>query len=100
MNFYVSKNLKSKYSQKSFDHTKKSIIDAIKSSSNRFIQKPVEAAGDLIGNKKANKVQKVSKNLQQNNSETITNEYDKEMLKERYVSPDERQENVDELRLK
>ena len=100
MNFYISKNLRGKYSQKIFDHTKKSIIDAIKSSSNRFIQKPVEAAGDLICNKKANKVQKFSKNLQQNNSETVTNEYDKEMLKERYVSPDERQENVDELRLK
>ena len=42
----------------------------------------------------------VSKNLQQNNSETVTNEHDKEVPKERYVSPEERQEIIDELRLK
>ena len=38
----------------------------------------------MIGNKKANKIQKVSKNLQQNNSETVGNEYGKEIPKERY----------------
>ena len=52
---------------------------------------------DLIGNKIANKV---SKNSQQNILETGTNEHDKEMPKERYVTPAERQEIIDELRLK
>ena len=33
-------------------------------------------------------------------SETGTNEHDKKMPKERYVSPEERQEIIDELRLK
>ena len=47
-----------------------------------------------------NKIIKVSKNLQQNKSETVTNEHDKEIPKERYVSPEERQEIFDELRLK
>ena len=42
----------------------------------------------------------VSKNSQQNNSETVTNEHDKEIPKERYIPPVERQEIVDELRLK
>ena len=56
MNFYISKNLSGKYSQKIFDHAKKSAINAIKNFSNQFIQKTVEAAGDLIGNKKANKI--------------------------------------------
>ena len=42
----------------------------------------------LIGNKFANKITKLSKNLQQNNSETITNENSKEIPKERYISPD------------
>ena len=37
------------------------------------------------------KITKVSKNLQQNNSKTITNENDKEVPKERYISPEERQ---------
>ena len=53
----------------------------------------------MIGNKIADKVSKVSKTLPQNNSETITNEHDKELLKERYISPEEREEIVHEVRL-
>ena len=47
----------------------------------------VEATGDLTGNKSANKITKVSRNSLQNNPETITNEHDKEIPKERYISP-------------
>ena len=36
---------------------------------------------------------------QQNNSETVTNEHDKEIPKERYISPEERQKNIRALRL-
>ena len=36
------------------------------------------------------KILTVSKNSQQNNSETFKNENDKEISKERYVSPKER----------
>ena len=36
-------------------------------------------------------LQKVSENSQQYNSETFTNEHDKEIRKERYISPEERQ---------
>ena len=41
------------------------------------------------------KTAKVSKNLQQNNSETVTNENHKE----RYISPEERQKIIDDLKL-
>ena len=44
------------------------------------------------------KVTKVPKKLQQNNSKSVTNENDKEMPKERYISPEERQKIVDNLR--
>ena len=54
----------------------------------------------MIGNKITNKITKVSKNSQQNNSETVTNKHDKEIPKERYISPEEIQEIIDELRLK
>ena len=47
-----------------------------------------------------NKIIKVSKNSQQNKSETVTNEHDKEIPKERYVSPQERQKIIAELRLR
>ena len=33
-------------------------------------------------------------------SETVANEHDKEIPKERYISPEERQKMIDELRLK
>ena len=35
----------------------------------------------------------------QNNSQKITNEYDKETPKERYISPEEKQNVIDDLRL-
>ena len=57
--------------------------------------KTAEATDDLIGNKIANRITKVSKNSQQNNSETVTNEHDKEKC----VPPEVRQEIVDEVRL-
>ena len=44
------------------------------------------------------KITKVSKNSQKNNSEVVTNENDKEIPKERYISPEERQKTIDNLR--
>ena len=83
---YKSKILCGKYSQKLPEHAKQSPTDAFKTASNRALQKNTEATGDLIGNKIANRIRKVSKNSQQNNSETVTNEHDKEIPKERYIT--------------
>ena len=67
----ISKNISGKYSpgmlvmhQKLLDHAKQSATDAPKTSSKRVIQKTAEATGDLIGNKIANKVTRISKNSQ------------------------------------
>ena len=65
-----------------------------------LLQKTQEAADDLIDNKIANKITQISKISQQNNSETVANNHDKEVPKERYVYPEERQEVIDELGLK
>ena len=54
----------------------------------------------MIVNKFAHKITKVSKNSQQNYWETVTNEHDKETSKERHISPEKRQEIIDDLRLK
>ena len=58
-------------------------------------KKTVEATGDLIGNKIADKITRVSKTLPQNNSGTN----EEQILRERYLSPEQRQEIVDHLRL-
>ena len=86
--------------QKLLDHAKQSATDVLKTFSKRFIQKTEEATDDLIGNKIANRIAKVSKSPQQNISETVANEHDKEIPKERYESLEEREEIIDELRLK
>ena len=56
-------------------------------------------ATDLIGNKIVDKITKVPKTSTQNNTETVTNEHDKQVPKERYISPEERQKMIDDLRL-
>ena len=51
----------------------------------------------MIGNEIANEIKGVSKHLQQNNSETVTNEPNNKIPKERYISPEERQKIIDNL---
>ena len=54
----------------------------------------------MIGNRSADKIMKVLKNLEPNNSETVTNKDDKEIPKERYISPEKTQEIIGDLRSK
>ena len=83
----VSKYLCGKYSQQLLDDAKEYATDALKTSLKRVIQKVAEATGDLIDNKIADRITKVSKSSQQDNSETVTNEHDKEMPKKKiYIS--------------
>ena len=60
------------------------------------IQKTAEATGDLIGNKIADKITSVSKKPNNNN-----NNEDVEITahKKRYISPEERHQVINELRL-
>ena len=89
----ISKKLSDKYSQKLPDHAKQSATDALKTTSKRLIHETIEEIGDLIGNKIANRIMKVSRSWPQKNSETITNEHDKEIPKKRYMPPEEGQKN-------
>ena len=75
-----------KYSQKLIDHAKQSATDALKTTSKKVIQKTADATGDLIGNKMAHRITYVSKNSQQNYYEKVTNEHDREIPKQRYIS--------------
>ena len=79
----ISKNLSGKYSQKPIDHAKQSATDTFKTASKKQLCfKTAEATGDLIGNKITDKI---TKSLQQNNSETVKNEHDKEIPKDIYL---------------
>ena len=103
----MGKSLSNIYGQKFLDGAKKSKTDAIKTASKRAIQKTAEAAGDLIGNKIANKITSVSTELHSkktpNNNNNKNNSHNEDVevtaYKKRYISPEERQRIIDELRL-
>ena len=52
---------------------------------------------DVVAQSYDHIITKTSKNSQQDNSETVTNTNDKEMSKEIYISPEERQKIIDNL---
>ena len=52
---------------------------------------------DMAAKWQDSRIMKVSNNSQQNNSETVANEHGKEILKERYIAPKERQKVIDSL---
>ena len=81
-----------------------STTDAIKKESKRAIQKTAEATDDLIANKIADKITSVSKKRptkELHNNDKTKEEEDVEITtqKKRYISPAERQQIIDELRL-
>ena len=86
----ISKHLSNKFGQKLLDSAKKSTTDAIKTA---------ESTGDLIGNKIADKITSVSKTSPTEfHSKELQND-DMEAPKKRYISPKERQQIIDKLRL-
>ena len=93
-----AKNIGNKYSQNFFDRAKKSANEARKIASKRAVQKIAEAAGDLISNKIADKITCISKKTVK---ELPINNEDVEIIihKKIYISPEERQQIIDELRL-
>ena len=106
----MSTHVSHKQSQKILDTAKKSTTDAIKTTSKRAIQKTAEATGDLVGNKIGDKStgiaspKEVSASTElhsKNSSKQLPNEEDVEMTtyKKGYMSPEERQQITDELRL-
>ena len=92
--------LSNKYNQKLLDTAKKSTTEATKTASKRAIQKTAEATDDLIGNKNADKITSVSKKSSKKLPKDETEE-DIEITthKKRYISPEEKQQIIDELRL-
>ena len=90
-----ARSMSNKYGKKLVDTAKKSATDAIKTASKIAIQKTAEATGDLLGNKIADKITSVSKKKSNNNN----NDVKLATHKKRYISPEERQQIIDELRL-
>ena len=96
----VGKNVSNKYGQKRLNSAKKSTADAIKTASKRTIQKIAEATDDLIGNKIAHKITSVSKKPDKElHNNDKTGDVEIATPKKRYISPEERKQIIEELRL-
>ena len=93
-----ARSMSNEYGNELVDTAKKSATDAIKTASKRAIQKTAEATGNLVGNKIAYKITSVSK---KSTKKIPTIDEDVELVthKKRYISPEERQQIIDELRL-
>ena len=90
-------NFHNKYGKKLTDIAIKAGKDFATIVGKKIVHKSAEATGDLIGNKIADKITSVSK--KSHNEEIQSNKVNNEILKERYISPKERQKIIDELRL-
>ena len=60
-------------------------------------KKTAEPISDLVSNEIADRIRKVSKTSQQSNLEIVTNEHDKEVSKQRYISSEEKLKIIDDL---
>ena len=65
-------------------------IDAAKTTSKKVVHKTVEATGDLIGNKVADKITSVGKSKEKEKTNKT---------EEIYIPPEKRQQIIDDLKL-
>ena len=79
-----TKKCGNKYGKKLMDTATKTGIDSAKTASKKLVQKTAEAAGDLIGNKIADKITSIGKPKE---------------IEEIYIQPEKRQRIIDDLRL-
>ena len=77
-----------KYGKKLIDTATKTGIDAAKTASKRVVQKTAEATGDLISHKIADKITSVGKTKEKTNKP-----------EEIYISPEKKQQIIDDLKL-
>ena len=87
-----AKKFGDKYGKKLMDTATKTGIDGAKTASKRVVQKTADATGNLIGNKKADKITSLGKPKE--NEKTYIEE-----IEEIYIPSEKRQEIIDDLRL-
>ena len=93
-----ARSMSNKYGKKIVDTAKKSATNVIKTASKKAIQKTAEATGYLVGYQIADKITSVSKKSTKK-LPTIDEDVQLTTHKKRYISPEERQQIIDELRL-
>ena len=83
-----ARRLGDRYGKKLIDTATKTGIDAAKTASKRVVQKTAEATGDLMCNKRADKITSIGKTKEKTNKP-----------EEIYILPVKRQQIINDLRL-
>ena len=85
-----ARRFKDKYDKKLIDTTKMAGIDLAKTTSKRVVHKTPEATGDLIGNKIIDIITSVGKTKSKQKEDEV---------QEMYITPEKRQQIIDDLSL-
>ena len=93
-----ARSMSNKYGKKLVDTAKKSATDAIKLLLKEQYKETAEATGNLVGNKIADKITSTSKKPVKK-LPTIDEDAELTTPKKRYISPEQRQQIIEELRL-
>ena len=93
-----ARSMSNKYGKKLIHTATKSATDAIKTASKRATQKTAKTTGDLVGNKITDKKTSLSKKSTKK-LPIIDEDLELTTNKKRYISPEERQQIIDELGL-
>ena len=90
----VSKSMKNKYSKKILDNSLSAGKDFAEIAGKKVLTKSAEATGDLIGNKKADRITKSARNKEQNEDDRIMEE-----TQEILIPPEKREQIIRDLKL-
>ena len=89
----AAKNFGDNYGKNLMDTTKKQGTNFAKTAGKKIVQKSAEATGDLIGNKRADKITSLGKPKNKEKENEINE------LKEIIIPPEKRRQIIDDLRL-
>ena len=92
--FDVSKSMKNKYGKKILDNSLSAGKDFAKIAGKKVLTKGVEATGDLIGNKIADRITKSARNKEQKEDDRIMEE-----TQDIIIPPEKREQIIRDLKL-
>ena len=90
----VGKSMKKKYGKKILDNSLSAGKDFAKIAGKKVLTKSAEATGDLIGNKIADRITKISRNKEQKEDDRIMEE-----TQEIIIPPEKREQIIRDLKL-
>ena len=90
----VGKSMKKKYGKKILDNSLSAGKDFAKIAGKKVLTKSAEAAGDLIGNKIADRITKSTRNKEQKEDDRIMKETQKII-----IPPEKREQTIEDLKL-